>query len=86
MEVGDDARAVLIEAETQRFEATLRERVPDPAFVGGARVEHEEAAAARAHQLAADGPCAASRVVVLVDDAVGHVRGELALVGPVLVE
>ncbi len=54
--------------------------------VGRADVEHEEAAAARAHELPADGARLASDLVVLVDVRVGHVRGELSLVRPVLVQ
>src|SRR5207248_1848744 len=86
MEVGDDPRAVDVEAEPKLLETARHHRLDDPALVLRARVEHEKAAASRAHQFPSDGPGFAGRVVVLIDDRIGHFRGELSLVRPVLVE
>src|SRR5579862_530525 len=55
VEVGDDAGAVEVEAEAHRPEAALAEDLVHATAISGAHVEHEEAAAARAHELPADG-------------------------------
>src|SRR5258706_7817843 len=86
VEVGDDPSAVEVESKAHGPQAPRRERIVHAAALGRAHVEHEKAAAARSHQLATDGTSLARRVVVLVDRGVGHVRRELTLVGPVLME
>ena len=74
MEVGDDPRPVRIEPEAQDPQPARRHRLDHPAFVGWSRVEHEEPAAARAHELAADRAGGPRGLVVLVEEAVGHLR------------
>src|SRR6478609_10497678 len=86
MKVGQDARAVEIEAEAQRPQAASHQRLGDTTSLGGTNVEHEEAAATRTHQLAADGTCLERSLVVFVDRGIAHLGSELALVGPMLVQ
>ena len=80
------ARAAGIEAKRQMPQAARHQRRVHAPPIRGRGVKHEKAAAAGAHQLAADRACCARCFVVLVNRRVGHVGGELALVGPMLVQ
>ena len=85
-QVRDDARAAGVEAKRQGAQAARNQgRVHVPA-IRGRGLEHQEAAAARAHQLATDGARCARGLVMFVDRRVTHVGRELALFGPMLVQ
>ena len=86
MQVRHDPRAIGVDPKPELSKTPRGHGFDHASLLLRARVEHEKPAAARAHQLAADRPGLARRLVVLVDGGVGHLRGELALVGPVLVE
>src|SRR5688572_10619039 len=85
-QVCNDARSTYLEPETQRRESAGAQRCVRTPSIDAHGVEHTEPAASRAHQLATNGTRRSRRLVVLVDGRVTHVRGELALVHPVLVE
>src|SRR5262245_38564692 len=86
VEVGDDSGPVDVEAEPELAKPARRHRLDDAALVLRPGVEHEEPSATCSHELAADRAGFARGFVVLVDGRVGHLRSELTLVGPVLVE
>src|SRR5215831_234462 len=84
-DVGDDLSTLEIEAKAHELKAAPRHLVDQAALVL-ATIEHEETAAARAHDLAAERARAPCRLVVLVERRAGNVLGQLALVLPVGVE
>ena len=64
VQVGDDLRAVEIEAEAQWAQAACAERFENGALFDGANVEHEEASTTGSDQLAANGASTAREVFV----------------------
>src|SRR5262249_25004706 len=84
-QVHGDLGAFEVEAESHLAQAAALHRLDEPTFAVRT-IEHEKAAAARAHHLAADGAGLARGLVVLVDRAARDARRELALLAPVDVQ
>src|SRR4051812_6444817 len=86
VKVRHDPGAVDVEAELEGAQTPSVHALDDAAPIGGPDIKHEEAAAARAHELASDRARSPSDFVVFVDGRVGHLGSDFALLRPVRVQ